>query len=313
MTSEILHTLGAYVKHYAVDLAPGNETDFSDSLGGTWYISPTQHAIEFLTLAPLYIGFAVYFGYRAFNKSTSAYRLLTSTEKLPPRSFLEILCLALLIASLSTTVIHKAVTGTLMFLMQPCHVSAGLLILVMSWPSHKYPIIPRVLFNIYLHTLWGAILALIWPDLRDHDMFGEIFNFFMGKLLNRHLEWMKKDIKAKRSEHILVLALPFYMVLTRRYVVIPLSLDMALFSFFLYAAYHSPVLHVSSLLSGFNLNYALVPPALTFLIASGRWYRGIMYMSALLLMFITRYGLVENFLLLVQGIQIMIQKKKKSA
>ena len=36
-------------------------------------------------------------------------------------------------------------------------------------------------------------------------------------------------------------------------------------------------------------------------------------MSALLLMFITRYGLVENFLLLVQGIQIMIQKKKKSA
>ena len=36
MTSEILYTLGAYVKHYAVDLAPGNETDFSDSLGGTW-------------------------------------------------------------------------------------------------------------------------------------------------------------------------------------------------------------------------------------------------------------------------------------
>ena len=64
-----------------------------------------------------------------------------------------------------------------------------------------------------------------------------------------------------KLEHILVLALPFYMVLTRRYVVIPLSLDMALFSFFLYAAYHSPVLHVSSLLSGLNLNYALVPPA----------------------------------------------------
>ncbi|KAI9484866.1 TMEM164 family-domain-containing protein [Zychaea mexicana] len=293
MTSEILHTLGAYVKHYAVDLAPGSETDFADSLGGSWYISPTQHAIEFLTLAPMYLGFAAYFGWRAFNKSTPAYRLLTSTEKLPPRPLLETLCLVLLIASFSTTVAHKAVTGTLMFLMQPCHVSAGLLILVMSWPDHKYPIIPRVLFNIYLHTLWGAILALIWPDLRDHEMLGEVFNFFM--------------------EHVLVLVLPFYMVLSRRYVVMPLSLDMALFSFFLYAAYHSPVLHLSSLLSGFNLNYALVPPALTFLIASGPWYRGIMYFSALLLMFITRYGLVENFLLLVHGIQIMIQKKKKSA
>ena len=39
MTTEILHTLGAYVKHYAVDLAPGSETDFSDSLGGTWLAS----------------------------------------------------------------------------------------------------------------------------------------------------------------------------------------------------------------------------------------------------------------------------------
>ena len=80
--------------------------------------------------------------------------------------------------------------------------------------------------------------------------------------------WRQRDMTEKKTysdhfklEHILVLALPFYMVLTRRYVVIPLSLDMALFSFFLYAAYHSPVLHISSLLSGFNLNYALVPPA----------------------------------------------------
>ncbi|KAI8141061.1 transmembrane protein, partial [Fennellomyces sp. T-0311] len=173
------------------------------------------------------------------------YRLLTTTEKLPPRPLLESICLVLLVASFGTTVVHKAVTGTLLFLMQPCHVSAGLLILVMGWPDHKYPIVPRLLFNIYLHTLWGAILALIWPDLRDHDMLGEIFNFFM--------------------EHILVLVLPFYMALTRRYVVIPPSIDMALFSFFLYAAYHSPVLHVSSLLSGFNLNYALVPPACEFL------------------------------------------------
>lgn len=51
----------------------------------------------------------------------------------------------------------------------------------------------------------------------------------------------------------------------------------------------------------------------TFLIAAGPWYRFIMYTSALLLMFITRYGIVENFLILVQQIQIMMLRKKKSA
>lgn len=136
-------------------------------------------------------------------------------------------------------------------------------------------------------------------------------------------------------EHTLILVVPLYMTLTRRYPVLPVSLDMALFSFFLYAAYHSPVLHISSLLSGYNLNYALVPPAckswkigkwkthvlivepffgiVTFLIAAGPWYRFIMYTSALLLMFITRYGIVENFLILVQQIQIMMLRKKKTA
>ncbi|KAI7885553.1 hypothetical protein K492DRAFT_203958 [Lichtheimia hyalospora FSU 10163] len=284
--------LGSFVKRWSVDLPAKAEYDFADSLGGAWYITPTHHAIEFLTLAPLYTIFTLLYAKRVL-RSPGAYQLLTSTEQRPARSLLETLLFVMLIASFTVTVIHKAVTGTLLFLMQPCHASAFLLILVMGWPNHKYPLIPRLLFNIYLHTLWGTILALIWPDLRDHEMLGEIFNFFM--------------------EHTLILVVPLYMTLTRRYPVLPISVDMALFSFFLYAAYHSPVLHISSLLSGYNLNYALVPPALTFLIAAGPWYRFIMYTSALLLMFITRYGIVENFLILVQQIQIMMLRKKKSA
>lgn len=50
----------------------------------------------------------------------------------------------------------------------------------MAWPNDKNQFIPQLLFNIYLHTLWGAILALVFPDLRDHDMLGEVFNFFLG-------------------------------------------------------------------------------------------------------------------------------------
>ncbi|KAL1935641.1 hypothetical protein VTP01DRAFT_4781 [Rhizomucor pusillus] len=210
-------------------------------------------------------------------------------------------------ASFATTVIHKAANNTLLFLMQPCHASAVLLILVMSWPDHKYPMIPHTLFNIYLHTLWGAILALIWPDLRDHDMLGEVSNFFLGKF-----PCCGPDLLADRTptvEHTLVLVLPFYLITTKRYTVLPASLDMALLSFFLYAAYHSPMLHVLSLYSGFNLNYVLVPPALQFLIAAGVWYRFIMYMTALVMMFLTRYILVGSWLLLVQR----QEKNKKQA
>jgi len=51
----------------------------------------------------------------------------------------------------------------------------------MAWPNEKPQFVPQLLFNIYLHTLWGSVLALVFPDLRDHDMLGEVFNFFLGK------------------------------------------------------------------------------------------------------------------------------------
>jgi hypothetical protein len=55
-----------------------------------------------------------------------------------------------------------------------------ILIIIMGWPDDKDQMVPQLLFNIYLHTLWGAVLALVFPDLRDHDMLGEVFNFFLG-------------------------------------------------------------------------------------------------------------------------------------
>lgn len=58
-----------------------------------------------------------------------------------------------------------------------------ILVVIMAWPDNRTQFIPQLLFNIYLHTLWGAVLALIFPDLRDHDMLGEVFNFILGKFI----------------------------------------------------------------------------------------------------------------------------------
>ncbi|KAI7889304.1 TMEM164 family-domain-containing protein [Mucor mucedo] len=286
--------IGKFVELVSFKFKPGSETDFEDGIGGSWYVSPTSHGVEFLTVAPFYLIMAAYFGYKAILKNRINYNLLVENKARPLRSWFENICLVTMVASYVVTVIHKAHTGTEFFLLQPCHVSAVILIVIMAWPNGMSQFTPQLLFNIYLHTLWGSILALVFPDLRDHDMLGEVFNFFL--------------------EHGLILLLPFYMLTTKRYVVLPLNVDMALFSFFLYASYHSPLLHAVSLWSGYNINYTLVPPTLGFLIEAGNWYRLIMYSAAFLLMFVTRYVLVEPFIKVFVGItpQQKLEDKKKS-
>ncbi|ORZ21345.1 TMEM164 family-domain-containing protein [Absidia repens] len=286
----MLRILSEAVKAWSFDFPPYHLTDFEDSLGGAWYVSPTQHALELVILVPIFTGLTLYFGNRAWGKHTGAYKLLNSKHAVPEASVLERILLVLMVGSFGITCAHKAVTQTLLFLMQPCHASALLLIIVMMWPFKQYQLIPRLLLNIYYYTLWGAILALVFPDLRDHDMLGEVFNFFL--------------------EHSLILILPMYLISNPRYVTLPPSLDMALFSFFLYAFYHSPVLHLFSLWSGYNLNYSLVPPALGFLIQAGPSYRYIMYTAALLNMFWTRYLVMETYHTLVQ--RMRQQRKLKS-
>ncbi|KAI8341375.1 hypothetical protein BC941DRAFT_205959 [Chlamydoabsidia padenii] len=266
----MLDILGDTLKSISFDFPPYHLTDFDDSLGGAWFVSPTQHALELLVLVPIFTGLTLFFGNRAFGKHTEAYRLMKSTHKVPKATVMERIFVALLIGSFGITCAHKT----------PCHASALLLIIVMLWPFKQNPLIPRLLLNTYYYTLWGAILALIFPDLRDHDMLGEVFNFFL--------------------EHSLILIVPLYLISHPRYVTIPPSVDMALFSFFLYAFYHSPILHVFSLWSGYNLNYSLVPPALGFLIETGPGYRYIMYTAALVNMFWTRYLLMDGYHKLIQ-------------
>jgi hypothetical protein len=144
-----------------------------------------------------------------------------------------------------------------MFMLQPCHMGAGLLLLTLCNPN-KSSITTSLLFNIYLHTQWGGIAALLFPDLRDHELVGETFNFFAGKkkeLLNDRLLMCVCVI-----EHILILIAPIYMIYSGRYLLIPTSFDMALLSFSVFSFFHSPILQICALTSGFNLNYMFSPP-----------------------------------------------------
>lgn len=86
---------------------------------------------------------------------------------------------ASLLGSFGLTAVHKVLRKNKLFMLQPCHMSAALLLITLANPN-KSSIVTNLLFNIYLYTQWGAIGALAFPDLRDHYLVGETFNFFAG-------------------------------------------------------------------------------------------------------------------------------------
>ncbi|KAJ8658901.1 hypothetical protein O0I10_005283 [Lichtheimia ornata] len=255
------------------------DTDWSQSIKGSWYVHPRQHGLELVFLASAFGCAASYFFTKALGPGTLNYKLLSSFVPPLPASWTEKAVLGSLVGSLGITLAHKLIRGHGLFMLQPCHMSALLLISVMSAPEKM---ISKVLFNVYLHTQFGGYAALAFPDTRDHRLFLETFNFF--------------------AEHILILAAPIYMIYSRRYPVLPPSPSMALLSFFIYGFFHTPLLHACALKSGLNLNYLFAPPPVKILVKLGPLYRPAMYCTALVAMFATRY-------LLVGGIMSVLPRK----
>ncbi|KAI8384020.1 transmembrane protein [Blakeslea trispora] len=226
-----------FIKAIAADVPL--ETDWAQSSFGSWYNAPRQHALELMFLATFYILATFLSFHRLLRPGTDNYRLLTEFVPPYPASLTEKGMTLSLVCSLSLTLIHKIIRSRVWFMMQPCHASGLLLLLALVYPNKRSPY-PHIIFNIYLHLQWGALAALAFPDLREHSMIGETFNFF--------------------AEHILLLVVPVYMIYSRRYVVLPKSREMLFLSFFSYAFFHTPVLHLASLVSGLNLNYMFAPP-----------------------------------------------------
>ncbi|KAF8924125.1 TMEM164 family-domain-containing protein [Dissophora ornata] len=245
------------------------ETDWESSLKGSWYLSPRRHIVEFLIYNSVFVYTTLYFYRRALSPGSPISLLFQSYVPPAKKSKIEITVMITLATSLMITVYQKWTRGGMLYLLQPCHMSAMLLIVILSGPKNKKW--PHILLNIYFHIMWGTMLALLAPDLRDYNLFFEIENFFI--------------------EHYLLLLVPVYMIWSNRYVIWPVSMDVALMSFSLFALYHSMILSTMALLKGQNLNYLLMPPPGP-LQSFGRWYRPVMYAFCVLLT-MTRYILIE--------------------
>ncbi|KAG0056375.1 hypothetical protein BGZ83_005291 [Gryganskiella cystojenkinii] len=259
------------------------ETNWESSLNGSWYLSPRRHTVEFVIYNALFLYTVRYFYRRALSPGSPISTLFESYTPPKSKSKIEITVLITLTTSLLITVYQKWTRGGLLFLLQPCHMSAMMLISILAGPKDKKW--PHLLLNVYFHIMWGTMLALLTPDLRDYDQFFEVENFFI--------------------EHYLLLLTPVYMIWSNRYVIWPLSMDVALMSFSFFALYHSAVLSSMALFHGQNLNYLLMPPPGP-LQWFGRWYRPVMYAFCVFLT-MSRYFLVELV------IQVMPRRDVKGA
>ncbi|ORX47004.1 hypothetical protein DM01DRAFT_1310681 [Hesseltinella vesiculosa] len=265
--------LEGWIRSFAVDLP--DEPNWDQSNQGSWYIHPRRHGMEMFFLSSAFAVGTYCFYWRALGPGTMNYMMLRQFVADLPKSaspVLDKVVLSSLVASLGITLTHKVLHGNTLFMLQPCHMSALLLIFTMLYPKNK-SVIPQILFNIYLHTQWGGLAALLFPDLSDHIYPLETFNFF--------------------AEHILILVAPICMIYSRRFLVLPPSINLALLSFSIYGFFHSPILHLCALKSGLNLNYLFTPPPVPFLRKLGPHYRLALYGTALAAMFTMRYCVVR--------------------
>ncbi|KAL7748047.1 hypothetical protein RI367_006593 [Sorochytrium milnesiophthora] len=240
------------------------------SVWASWFLSPQQHITEFLvynTVFPI----ALILLFRRLSRALSANPVAHNKPASSTLSDSTRNSVLLIAASYAYTANDKLQRETAWFLLQPCHVSCvalcALLMAPRSW-RHR-----NLLFNVYLNLQWGAVVALLNPDLRGYDTFLGVFNFFF--------------------EHILILLVPFYhIIVTREFTLLPASSTLCLFSFGVLALYHSVLLEVTCLATGHNLNYMFYPPPGP-LASFGTLYRPVMFVSCIGFTFIMRYGIIE--------------------
>lgn len=178
----------------------------------------------------------------------------------------------------------------LAYLVQPCHLS-NFILCALSLLTPATAATTR-LFEFYLVTVFGALLALATPDVRGLDwMKSEALAGMSASLgLGEYLDsWEKVSFF---TQHTLLVVVPAVWIARRRFSIAqpptanPLS---CITMWALLSVAHWDFFAPLSYLTGHNVNYMLVPPN-GLLFQFGRWYRLFMLLGCLPLSFLMRMG-----------------------
>ncbi|KAJ3338145.1 hypothetical protein HDU93_009945 [Gonapodya sp. JEL0774] len=266
--------------------------DPEDALSGSWYLHPARHIKEFFAFNAVFVPAFLYFNGRAWESP----QLVREVEaKLPTMKRIPVLdevVFGLSAASFGIITVHKCYRGSLIYLVQPCHMSC-LLIMYLIWSDPKQRK-THTYFNLYVTIMWGAWLALVNPDLRNQTMF-----------LEPEVFWL---------EHVLVAVVPLLLAINKRFILYPFTFDFVMASFLLFALYHSVVLSGMAVLTSYNLNYLMHPP-IGPLQYFGQNFRPVMYTFCCVLTFAFRGIFVEGVCragtFLVETIKTFLETDKK--
>jgi len=255
------------------------------SLTPFWYLSPTQHVKELLFvnlgLLPVILLLMRAAPWRVIlpaAASSVAHGGKHDTANVPAAASRSLALLrgaahvgkVVSVLTIISTVVYKASTDRMIYLLQPCHIMNAMLVyLSFATPGS---LAGAVVFNFYLHACFGAWLALLQPDTRDLLMPGECASFF--------------------AQHLTLTLLPMVFIALRRF---DLYEPRAFVCWGWKLLYHIDVLLPLSLYVGANLNYVVVPPPGP-LIAFGSYYRQAMSAGSLVMMMAVRYAIVEGML-----------------
>eukprot|EP01137_Pigoraptor_chileana_P002385 Opistho-2@41157 len=270
--------------HPGMPLVPNRAT----SLSGSWFLSPRQHVIEFIVYNAFFLTIFFVLSKRLTAKGGAYYFIEVDARR--KRTIVEHLATLSLLVTLGYTLYFKYLRGGTLFLLQPCHISLAILIVLSFAPAGWKG--AHLLFNMYFYWMWGAILALAFPDLRDYEDPVEIFFFFF--------------------EHYLLVVIPFVFYAVGRFEILEPTLAITLCAFSVKAIYHSIVLESLALYTGLNLNYLMSPPT-GILEHFGIYYRSVQYAFCCILTFVTRYVLVAIILSAVRFLFRRSSNPKSSA
>jgi len=263
-----------------------------DSEKAAWLVPPHHHAIESSLVGCLTLWLLVK-NCRSFHKHHTHTHSPTVLDQVSAqtRSILtkvvDAVLFLVMVASLLLICYHKYQANKLVFLLQPCHVLHIMLLVILC--CSRASRLGALLFNLYLHLLWGPFLGLVAADLDCYTQRFELFNWGF--------------------QHSMLLVIPIYFIATRRF---PLYTGRSFFilSYCILVLFHYGVLVPVSILSSANLNYVTCPPpTVPPLLAMGRWYRLPTLFACILLAWGMRYGFVEFIVWLVGGSQQQQSKR----
>eukprot|EP00164_Ancoracysta_twista_P001356 GFYU01001769.1.p1 GENE.GFYU01001769.1~~GFYU01001769.1.p1 ORF type:complete len:278 (+),score=30.82 GFYU01001769.1:115-948(+) len=202
--------------------------DRSDSVGCSWFISPSQHAVE-LIMFTIVVGPTVmkslYSGVWDLSKVKVSFKKW---------DWVDWVMAFWATSSLAMILFYKWYQSKLMFLWSPCHV-ANFVIVLLCIVRNKFT---ANVFNVYLHLQWAPWMALLQPDMRGHTMTLEPFSFW----------W----------QHVGLVVIPVVFMMKGTYPVLTPSRSWGSYAIFI--IYHTHVLTYLGIIANYNLNYMCHPP-----------------------------------------------------